>query len=399
MQSRILIVDDEPNILNSLTRSLHCMSKNWSVHYSLSVDEAKEMLKSAKFDLVISDISMPGKDGFDLLAHIRREEATKDIPVLMLSGLSDRGLKGKALDMGASDLLHKPFDREELIARINSMLRLKEYQDKISAQKVLLEQEVKERTKELERTRLELIWRLGKAAEYRDTDTGNHVVRVGYSSRALAQCLGMSEDFAEKIFLTSPMHDIGKIGIPDHILLKRGKLTDEEWEIMKQHCKIGANILEEDITKFQLSQDVGKALSSECFKKTSNPLIRMAAGIALSHHERWDGSGYPNKLAKEEIPLESRIVSIVDVYDSLCSARPYKPSYPEEKVLMIMEDEKGSHFDPEIFNFFSKSIDIFKGIQNKYSDNSQQSVMTSSSTSEMNFDIEPNDSVLSLCGF
>ncbi|MBW1801254.1 MAG: response regulator [Deltaproteobacteria bacterium] len=374
MQSKILIVDDEPNILDTLLRTLRSMRNERDISFATSVDEALKILRSSEFDLVISDISMPVKNGFDLLSGIRNTEYTKDIPVLMMTGLNEQGLKSRALDMGATDLLHKPFDREDLIARINSMLHLKKYQDEIKAQNALLEQKVRERTAELETARLELIWRLGKAAEYRDTDTGNHVIRVGYYSKVLAEALGMDRKFNDMIFLTSPLHDIGKIGIPDSILLKPGKLTDDEWAVMKQHCKIGADILRDDIGKREFFMDFRKGVCRGEPGEHSDPFIKMAANIALSHHERWNGKGYPNGLAKQDIPLESRIVSIADVYDSLSSARPYKPAYAEERVLMIMRNDIGSHFDPEIFEHFEKYLDVFIGIRGQYSDDQVESI-------------------------
>jgi len=337
------------------------------------VDQALEMLESSKADVVISDISMPGRNGFELLAAIRDSEETKDLPVLMLTGLHEKGLKSQALDLGASDLLHKPFDKEDLVARIYSMLRLKEYQDQIKAQNEMLDQKVRERTAELERARLELIWRLAKAAEHRDTDTGNHVVRVGYYSEALAESLGLGKSLSEMIFLTSPLHDIGKIGIPDKILLKRGPLSPEEWKVMKRHCKIGADILREDIGSGEgVFRSWEKSLNGGP-KQKGDPFIRMAANIAFTHHERWDGRGYPNGCAKQDIPIESRIVSIADVFDSLFSVRPYKPAYSEDRVVEIMCEGKGSQFDPEVFEHFEKSMDVLNDIRHRYSDERVQS--------------------------
>jgi response regulator RpfG family c-di-GMP phosphodiesterase len=338
----------------------------------MSVDQALAMIENSAFDLVISDISMPGRNGFDLLSIIRNTEETREVPVLMVTGLNERGLKSRALDMGASDLLHKPFEREDLVARIKSMLCLKQYQDEIKSQNLLLDQKVRERTAELERARLELIWRLGKAAEYRDTDTGNHVVRVGYFAKALAERLGMDKDFNETIFLTSPLHDVGKIGIPDRILLKSGTLTPEEWEVMKQHCKIGADILRGDIGRTRVVFPGLEKVFPEGQGQPGDPFIKMAADIALTHHERWDGSGYPNGRARHDIPLESRIVAIADVYDSLLSSRPYKRAYPEDQALKIMREGKGSQFDPEVFEHFERSIDVFNNIRHCCSDEGVQ---------------------------
>jgi putative two-component system response regulator len=245
-------------------------------------------------------------------------------------------------------------------------LRLKAYQDEIKAQNVLLDQKVKERTAELEYARLDLIWRLGKAAEYRDTDTGNHVVRVGYCCKVLAEALGMDHKFTERIFLTSPLHDIGKIGIPDNILLKQGKLNSEEWEIMKQHCAIGADILRQDRVKWAT-----RAIYRDLFKrpaspKSDNPFLKMAETITMTHHERWDGTGYPSGLSENYIPIESRIVAIADVYDALSSKRPYKPRFKDSKVIGIMRENNGCHFDPEVFSHFEKSLGLFRDIRTQF---------------------------------
>ncbi len=373
MQYRILIVDDEPMILEGILRSLHSMRHRWDICVAMNVSQALEMLESSKVDVVISDISMPGRSGFDLLAAIRDSEETKDLPVLMLSGMHEKGLKSQALDLGASDLLHKPFDKEDLVARINSMLRLKEYQDQIKAQNEMLDQKVRERTAELERVRVELVWRLAKAAEHRDTDTGNHVVRVGHYSRVLAESVGMEKSISEMIFLTSPLHDIGKIGIPDKILLKRGPLTPDEWKVMKQHCKIGADILREDMRSEEGPFCPREKSLNGGRGPNGDPFIRIAAKIALSHHERWDGRGYPNGCAKQDIPIESRIVSIADVFDSLFSVRPYKPAYSEDRVMKIMCEGKGSQFDPEVFEHFERSMDVINEIRHHYSDDRIQS--------------------------
>jgi putative two-component system response regulator len=340
----------------------------WEMYFVQGVEDALEIIQSMDIDLVISDISMPGRDGFDLLSFIKNTQKTRDIPFLMLTGLNEYVLKRKALDLGATDLLSKPTSHEDLVARINSMLRLKAYQDEIKAQNVLLDQKVKERTAELEYARLDLIWRLGKAAEYRDTDTGNHVVRVGYCCKVLAESLGMDHKFVEGIFLTSPLHDIGKIGIPDNILLKQGKLNSDEWEIMKQHCEIGTDILRQDRVKWAT-----RAIYRDLFKrpecpKSDNPFLKMAETITLTHHERWDGTGYPSGLSENYIPIESRIVAIADVYDALSSKRPYKPRFKDSKVVGIMRENNGCHFDPEVFSHFEKSLGLFRDIRTQFLD-------------------------------
>ncbi len=370
MKKHVLFVDDESNALDALRRTLRDQRQAWEMRFAGSVDEALALLHTTAFDAVISDVSMPGKDGFYLLAYIRDTKRYADLPILMLTGKYEVGLKRRALDLGATDLLNKPADKEDLVASINSLLRLKSYQDQIKTQNSLLEQKVKERTEELEASRLDLIWRLGKAAEYRDTDTGNHVVRVAYYCKALAEKMCMERRFAEMIFLTSPLHDIGKIGIPDNILLKRGKLTPTEWAVMQKHCSIGADILQQDSMHSGIFQPYEDRFVQPLSVKSENPLLKMAATIASTHHEHWDGNGYPFGIAGDDIPLESRIVAVADVYDALLATRPYKIGFPEEKALAIMRESNGLQFDPTVFASFEESLAVFKEIRIQFMDES-----------------------------
>ena len=370
MLYRILFVDDEINILKAMERMLREKKKIWDMHFVQSVDQALSVLEAHDIDVVISDISMPGRDGFDLLSSLRDRDKTADIPVLILTGLNENSLKRKALDLGATDLLNKPWIYEDLLARINSMLRLKKQQDEIKKQNRMLDQKVKERTAELEMERLELIWRLGRAAEYRDTDTGNHVIRVGYYCKVLAENLGMDSEFVQKIFLTSPLHDIGKIGIPDAILLKQGGFERHEWEIMKRHCEIGGDILRKDTVHWSSVWKLDGILEESGLGNNENPFLKMAETIALTHHERWDGKGYPLGLSKQKVPIVSRITAIADVYDALSSKRPYKSSYDIEKVVRIMKENNGTHFDPEVFRGFEKSLTLFNDIRDQFADKS-----------------------------
>lgn len=372
MTKRILFVDDEPNILKGLKRTLLGQKKIWDMHFATNANAALDVLLSKPFDVVVSDVSMPGRNGFDLLSTIRKTDKIHDIPVLMLTGLEDNSLKRKALDLGATDLLSKPAQLEDLMARINSMLRIKTYQDQIKKHNASLEQKVTQRTTELEAARIDLIWRLGMAAEYRDTDTGNHVIRVGHYCEKIAELIGMDSTFQKKIFLTSPLHDIGKIGIPDGVLLKAGKLTSDEWKIMQNHTRIGADILLNDTLQQKIIEDSGNQLF-ENKDGYENPLLKMAADIALFHHERWDGKGYPANLKGEAIPIEARIVAIADVYDALFSDRPYKPAYSENRVMEIMRNGAGSHFDAEIFFYFENHLEIFRKIRNQFQDKESES--------------------------
>jgi len=367
-KQNILFVDDEPNFLNGLRRMLREHRHEWEMHFAESADEALALTDKVEYDSVVSDVQMPGKTGFDLLIALRKGEATKAVPVVILTGNAEVDMKRKALQLGATDLLNKPVNTEDLVARIRSVLRLKTYQDELKNQNVILEQKVRDRTAELEFLHRDIVWRLAKAGELRDEETGDHVIRVANYCRILAEHLDLDKETVETIFLTAPLHDLGKIGIPDNILLKPGKLDAEEWRIMKTHAEIGSKVLLEepkgmsDFIKYH-----GRIFEGKCSPDVD--IIRNAAAIiALSHHEKWDGSGYPKGLVGEDIPLNGRIVALADVYDALRSDRPYKKAFSPEKTLAIIEEGAGSHFDPRIFEIFVKVRDEFEGIRQKYSD-------------------------------
>ncbi|GJQ57536.1 MAG: response regulator [Candidatus Scalindua sp. AMX11] len=363
MKKQILFVDDEPCVLNGFRRSLQDLHNIWEMYFVGSVDAALNQIENVSIDVIVSDINMPGKDGFEFLKILRESEKTKNIPVIILTGCKESDFKRRALELGAMDLLNKPVERDDLFARLNSMLRLKSYHDN-------LEQKVKERTAELTYSRMDIIWRLGNLAEFRDEDTGNHILRVGSYCKVIAEQLGMGQDFIETLFLTSPLHDIGKVGIPDNILLKPGKLTSEEFEIMKHHCVIGAEIFYQDSKIMQLFQSWQRNNLQMQIEKMmdKNPLQEMAATIALTHHEKWNGTGYPKGLSKRDIPLESRIVSISDVFDALSSTRPYKPAFSESKIMDIINGEVGRHFDPEVYDAFMESMEEVREIKAQFSD-------------------------------
>jgi response regulator RpfG family c-di-GMP phosphodiesterase len=365
VKKNILFVDDEHSFLAGLKRMLHDQHREWEMYFANGVDEALGEINKIAFDTVVSDISMPGKDGFELLRTLQESEATRDIPIIILSGRDEHDLKRRALQQGAADLLNKPINREDLLARLNSVLRLKSYQDELKNQNEILDHKVKERTAELEESRLDIILRLAKAAEYRDEETGDHIIRVGCYCRAIAEELQMEREFVEMIFLTSPLHDIGKIGIPDTILLKPGKLTPLERSIMEQHCAIGFEILQQEPNGLKPFLEWHR--NHSVLERIDNTILEMASTIALYHHEKWDGSGYPKRLKGENIPLAARITALADVYDALRTERPYKSAYSEGKTLAIMKEEK-KHFDPMVFAVFETVTDIFCSIHNQFSD-------------------------------
>jgi len=369
VKKQILFVDDEPDVLNALRRMLHSRRKAWDITCVNHPEEAWSLLQERPFDVVISDIKMPGMGGLDLLERITQTEQTKNIPVVMLTGSSSRGLKRQALEIGATDLLNKPIELDDLVARLNGVFRLTAYQDELKTANALLEQRVEERTRDLFHARLDIIWRLGKAAEHRDEDTGNHVIRVGCISRVIAETLGLDQQRIETLFLAAPLHDIGKIGIPDAVLRKPGHLNSEEWEIMKQHCQIGARILREDSAVKNTFWEWRGVDAEGLESGQENAVLEMGALIALTHHEKWNGTGYPQGLSGEDIPLEACIVAIADVFDAMTSKRPYKKPYSEDYVLDVIRQEAGIHFAPDVYAAFVSALPEIISVRQHFADN------------------------------
>lgn len=372
VKKQILFVDDEPNFHAGLRRMLHDRRDVWEMRFAVSVDEAVAVAGEVELDVIVSDVRMPGKDGFDLLRLFARWERTEDVPVVILTGNAEDGLKRRALELGAADLLNKPVTREDLVARLNSVLRMKGYQDELKAQNAVLDLRVRERTFELESSRLDILFRLSKAAEYRDEETGNHVLRVGRYCAALAARLGLGDEFVERILLTAPLHDVGKIGIPDHVLLKRGAFDREEWAVMQTHCEIGAAILlnpPQGLHAFLSWRPHAAELARLAdLLKQENPILAMASTIARAHHEKWNGEGYPRGLRGETIPLEARIAALADVYDALRSDRPYKEAFDEERTVETLRRGAGVHFDPALVEAFEAVAAEFDAIRNEFAD-------------------------------
>ncbi len=300
------------------------------------------------------------------------------IPVVIVTGSAEHDNKRNALDGGATDLLSKPVSVDDLVARIRSSLKIKHYEEQLEKQGEWLAEQVVLKTAELSSSRLEIIWRLAKASEYRDEDTGHHVVRVGAYSRIIAEALGHSSDYVAAIFHAAPLHDIGKLGIPDAILLKPGKLSPEEWAIMKTHCQIGVSILEEECNLGRLAVSFAAGGNSATKPNNSNPFLKMAAEIAGSHHEKWNGSGYPHGLVGTQIPLSARIVALSDVYDALRSRRPYKEPMPLDRTLAIISEGRGEHFDPQVVDKFLSCFQRIQDAERSLSDNRNREVSSSS---------------------
>ena len=345
LKSKILIVDDEPANVALLEDILE---EQGYTYFRSTTDSRKTltMYEEMRPDLVLLDLNMPHLDGFQVMEQLRELEQDSYAPILVLTAQSDRSTRIKSLEAGARDFLGKPFDLIEVKQRISNMLEIRLLHNHTRDQNRLLELKVKERTYELEETRREAILRLGRAAEYRDNETGMHVIRMSRLSARLAKEIGLSEQECQLILQASPMHDVGKIGIPDDILLKPGKLDDKEWKTMKMHPEIGAKIL----------------------SGSRSELMQMAESIALSHQERWDGSGYPYGLKGEEIPLAGRIVAVADVFDALTSKRYYKDAFSVEESMKIIEDSSGKDFEPRLVEAFKNALPQMIKIVNELTD-------------------------------
>lgn len=343
--ARILIVDDEPANLKLLDKMLRAAGYEQLVLIS-DPRTVLEAYREGPVDLILLDINMPHLDGFAVLEQLQALDDPLLPPVVILTAQHDRATLLRALTAGARDFIGKPFDRFELLARVRNLLDVHLAQRLLKARKDELEAEVKARTHELHRTRLQIVQRLGRAAEYRDNETGFHIMRVSHIAVLLAEAVGWDACQCDLMLNASPMHDIGKIGIPDHILLKPGRLEPAEMAIMQTHTTIGAEILGDG----------------------DSELLRLAREIALTHHEKWDGSGYPHGLAGEGIPLSGRIVAVADVFDALTSERPYKRAWSVEEAVAYVREQAGRHFDPLLVQHFLDRLPAVLEIRARYAE-------------------------------
>jgi putative two-component system response regulator len=338
--ARILIVDDETYICNILSRWL--IGEGYECAVAQNAEKALVLLQAdGAFDLLISDIMMPGQSGIELLEKVRKQHP--DLAVIMATGLDKREVAIRTLQLGAYGYVIKPFDKNELIISVAGALERRRLTRESLAYEERLRQEVRDRTADIRGREEEIAIRLVSASEYRDGETGTHIRRMGAYSAVLAEALGWGQQAVDMIRIAAPMHDVGKIGVSDAILLKPGKLTEEELEKVKEHSAIGAGILD------------GSHI----------PLLKMAADIARYHHEKWDGSGYLQGLRGEDIPEAARIVAVADVYDALSNDRIYRKALPEEEVLAIMREGRGTHFDPRIYDCFLELLPFFRQICQK----------------------------------
>lgn len=333
----VLVVDDNPENISALAEILRPL---YQVKAATSGAVALKVARSAEPpDLILLDIMMPEMDGYAVCEKLKENVSTRKIPVIFVTAMGEAEDEARGLDLGAVDFITKPVRPSIVKARIKTHLSLYD-------QNRELEEMVRLRTAEIEESRTQIIHRLGVAAEFRDKETGNHIIRMGQFSQLLARSAGLSEEEAELLLLVAPMHDVGKIGIPDRILLKPAKLDAEEWEMMKKHSVIGGQIIGIHISE----------------------LLKMARIVALTHHERWDGSGYPNGLAGKQIPVAGRIVAIADVFDALIHERPYKKAWEIDEAVEEIKRSSGSHFDPDLVEAFLKCLSEFKEINETFSD-------------------------------
>lgn len=320
----ILVVDDEPTNLRVLNQILN---DSYKLIFAKSGQEAIRLVEKEAPDLILLDVMMPGMTGYEVCEYLKQKSQFKSIPIIFITALNDAEDEAKGLTLGAVDYISKPVSPAVVKARVKTHLSLVDVD-------------------ELRSTRLQIIQRLGRASEYKDNETGMHIIRMSHYSKIIALAYGFTKEDAENLFNAAPMHDIGKIGIPDSIMLKPGKLTTEEFTIMKTHPEIGAEILGE----------------------SDSELIALAKLVSLTHHEKWDGTGYPKQLKGDNIPIEGRIVAIADVFDALTSVRPYKEAWTVDAAMQFIHSEKGKHFDPHLVEVFEQLLDQIFEIKERWKD-------------------------------
>lgn len=319
----LLIVDDSKSSLLALETAVRSFS-NHDIESFSDPRAALERSRTAEFDLVMVDYMMPGLNGVELIRHLRAQHGYKNVPIVMVTSQTERAIRLEALDAGATDFLNKPFDPLELQARISNLLALRTAQVALADRAKALHVAFRHASRQADMREQEIIWCLAQAMASRDGNTGDHIERVATIAELVAEGVGLDRIQRRNIFLAAPLHDIGKIGIPDAILQKPGKLDPHEIELMRQHVPIGVGILQNSTAE----------------------LSRVAVAIIGGHHEKWDGTGYPNGLAGEDIPIEARIVAVADVFDALCSDRPYKSAWEPERAYEEIIACSGTHFDP-----------------------------------------------------
>lgn len=365
--ARILVIDDEQVNIKVIQKYLK-QAGYPQVRGITDPTFAMAGIAIEQPDVILLDVMMPRVSGLELLASIRADQTTAHLPVIILTASCDRETKLAVLERGATDFLAKPVDPCELAPRVRNALVVKKYHDGLRDYAGALEDAVRRRTAELEASRRDVIYCLARAAELRDDDTGHHVLRVGKYAAVIGRALGLDEATVEMLEQAAQLHDIGKIGIPDEILLKPGKLDPEQYERMQKHVGLGQKIIEPlsqaDWETLKHHVEIGQKV----LDTSRSPLLRMAGRIALTHHERWNGQGYPLGLAGTDIPLEGRITAVADVFDALSSKRHYKKPFPIDKCFEIIEADRGEHFDPTVVDAFLRQRQAIADIQIRFAD-------------------------------
>lgn len=360
--AKIMIVDGDPHNIMTYRRHLNLEGYENLVATSDS-REALPLIRQERPDVLLLDIQMPEISGLDILRVIGLDPKLQYIPVLILTAAADSATRKEALDLGASDFLQKPIEPNELLPRVRNAIVIRKHYEMASSEAARLEQQVERRTRQLEATRQQLILCLARAAEHRDNDTANHVIRVGRYTAIIARQMGYPENRLEMLEQAAQLHDVGKIGIPDAILFKPGKLGVDEYDLMKKHCTLGRQIIEPISEKDWNILKTHTRIGESILHVRSSSLLMLAARIAQTHHERWDGLGYPLGLLNEDIPLEGRIVAVADVFDALSSKRPYKEPFPREKCFDFLREGRGTQFDPAVIDAFFDCADDIVEIQ------------------------------------
>jgi putative two-component system response regulator len=365
--AKLMIVDDEPTNVKLAQRFLELEGYK---RFVTTTDgrRAVQMAREERPDCILLDLMMPHVSGLQILDALRADPELALMPVIFLTAVTDSATRRDALERGATDFLNKPIDPYELSPRVANVIAAKEVQDQLLGHSRLLEQAVRERTKDLERAHREVAYCLARAAEYRDNDTGFHVLRVGRYTRLIAEELGMTGDQLDLIEHAAQLHDVGKIGVPDAVLLKPDRLNEEEFDLMKRHCGFGKRILRQCSDGEEAQLRSHSEVGAKILDGAVSPLLILARKIALSHHEWWNGSGYPLGLRGEDIPLEGRMTAVADVFDALSSKRCYKAALPVDRCFEIMSEERGAHFDPEVFDAFVRRREQVVEIQLRYAD-------------------------------
>ena len=342
----VLIVDDESTGRTILEKVIQKIDSDLQVSGFDSAVDALEWLRFNRVDLIITDYRMPQINGVEFIKKVRNISECESVPIMMITVVSEKSVRYDALEAGATAFLTRPIDQIECRTSCRNLLKIQEQQSIIQDKADWLARQVDVATQQIIARERETLLRLGRAGEYRDEDTGNHVLRMAKYSRIIAEELGLAEIECEDIEYAAPMHDIGKIGIPDHILLKPGKLNKSEWEVMQRHTVMGHNILTNSQSRY----------------------IQLGSVIALNHHEKFDGSGYPSGLKGREIPLVARIVAVADVFDALVTERPYKKSWETQNALNLLQQQSGKHFDPQCVEAFFDRLEDIKRIKTELKD-------------------------------